>query len=146
MKTIIEYCSSDCESLFHAVPLRPSVERHILAVHCPITTAEHRHRSRNSVWKKQHHGKQFPNQTYQVLTLFWGDQIHVHPKKRNECICEHINYLIFQDESINSLLTGVWTLQNSVSVHHLFSKSSKSTSNCFIKHSPNKSCQSVKTF
>ena len=57
------------------------------------------------VYKKtQHHGKQLPNQTYQVLTLFWGDQIHVHPKKRNEYICEHINYLIFQAEVINRQL------------------------------------------
>jgi hypothetical protein len=46
----------------------------------------------------QYHGKWLMNQTYQVLTLFWGDQIHVCPKKRNEYIYNDMNYLIFQAE------------------------------------------------
>lgn len=66
--------------------------------------------------KVQCHGNQLPNQTYRALTLFWGDQTHVCPKKGMEDICKHMNYLIFQAEVINrqlihrdlSMLEAVW--------------------------------------
>lgn len=112
-----------CESLLQAGLLTPSVETHILAVHVPIMTVEHRHRLQDGYKKTQHYGKQLPHQTYQVLTLFWGDQIRVHPKKWDKYICEHMNYLIFQAK-VQSRHLILRSLNTTISVHHLLLKSS----------------------
>lgn len=65
------------------------------------------------VYKKmQHHGKQLPNQTHQVLTLFWGDRspIRIDPSYQNR----HCTYsFCFGHSSIKTnlyLIRQAWEL------------------------------------